>query len=110
MNTTYVAGLFNRSRRSLAFRFNLIIGVALLIISAGSTYVGSVLERRSLVKGVENQAARLTELLAVNAANPLYTFNKDNLSSVAKAFGSDTMPLLPIWSGSFVPSDAAPGN
>jgi methyl-accepting chemotaxis protein len=89
MNSHRVVGFFNRSQKSLAFRFNLIIGVALLIISAGSTYVGSILERRSLVKGIENQAARAAELLAVNAAHPLFTFNQDNLKSVAKAFGSD---------------------
>jgi methyl-accepting chemotaxis protein len=90
MNSHRTVGFFNRSRSSLAFRFNLIIGVALFIISAGSTYVGSVLERKSLLRAVENQAARSAELLAVNAANPLFTFNQENLKSVAKAFGSDT--------------------
>src|SRR5919198_169179 len=89
MNSDRVVGFFNRSQKSLAFRFNLIMGVALFIISVCSTYVGSILERRSLVKGVENQAARAAELLAVNAAHPLFTFNQDNLKSVAKAFGSD---------------------
>ena len=89
MNSHRVVGFFNRSQKSLAFRFNLIMGVALFMISVCSTYVGSILERRSLVKGVENQAARAAELLAVNAAHPLFTFNQDNLKSVAKAFGSD---------------------
>ena len=89
MNSLRVVGFLNRSRRSLALRLNLIMGVALFIISVGSTFVGSVLERQSLLQGVENQAARSAELLAVNAANPLSTFNQDNLKSVAKAFGSD---------------------
>jgi len=89
MNNDHVAGWFNRSQRSLAFRFNLIIGVALLVLSAGSVYLGSTLERRSLLTAVENQAARSAELLAVNAATPLFTFNQENLKAVAKAFASD---------------------
>jgi hypothetical protein len=48
-----------------------------------------MLERRSLMKGVENQAGRVAELLAVSAASPLFTFNQDNLTSAAQAFGSD---------------------
>jgi methyl-accepting chemotaxis protein len=90
-NDNSVAGFSNRSARSLAFRFNLIIGIALFVISAVSIYFGSLLERRSLMKGVEIQAGRSAELLAVNAANPLFTFNQDNLKSVAKAFSSDSL-------------------
>ena len=41
----------NRFHRSLAFRFTLIIGAAMLLISAGSTYLASVLEQRSLNQG-----------------------------------------------------------
>jgi methyl-accepting chemotaxis protein len=89
MDANTVAGFFSRSGKSLAFRFNLIIGIALFIISAVSIYAGSMLERRSLMKGVENQAGRVAELLAVSAASPLFTFNQDNLTSVAQAFGSD---------------------
>jgi methyl-accepting chemotaxis protein len=91
MDSKTVAGFFSRSGRSLAFRFNLTIGIALLVISATSIYFGSLLERRSLMKGVEIQAGRSAELLAVNAANPLFTFNQDNLKSVAKAFSSDNL-------------------
>jgi methyl-accepting chemotaxis protein len=90
MSKTSIGGLFSRSQRSLAFRCNLIIGIALFLISIGSTYVGSLFERRSLMKGVENQAARLTELLAVNVANPLFTFNQENINAVVKAFSSDS--------------------
>jgi methyl-accepting chemotaxis protein len=90
MNSNPVGGFFSRSQNSLAFRFNLIIGIGLFIISAGSIYLGSQLERRSLLEGLESQAARLTEVLAVNAATPLFTFNQDHLKSVAKAFSSDT--------------------
>jgi hypothetical protein len=89
MNGSTVAGFLSLSGKSLAFRFNLTIGVALFIISAISIYAGSMLERRSLMKGVENQAGRVAELLAVSAASPLFTFNQDSLTSVAQAFGSD---------------------
>ena len=58
----------NRFHRSLAFRFTLIIGAAMLLISAGSTYLASVLEQRSLNQAVQNQAVQLAELLAVNVA------------------------------------------
>jgi hypothetical protein len=90
MDSTTVSGFFSGSGKSLAFRFNIIIGIALLVISSVSLYFGSLLERRSLVKGVEIQAGRSAELLAVNSASPLFTFNQDNLNSVAKAFSSDT--------------------
>ena len=80
----------NRFHRSLAFRFTLIIGAAMLLISAGSTYLASVLEQRSLNQAVQNQAVRLAELLAVNVASPLFTFNQNSLNSIAKAFASDS--------------------
>jgi|RhiMetdeSRZDD1v2_1073273.scaffolds.fasta_scaffold09866_11 methyl-accepting chemotaxis protein len=80
---------FSRSHRSLAVRFNVIIGAALLIISAGSIYLASMLERRALTKAVEDQAVQVAELLAVNVASPLFTFNQNSLNSIAKAFASD---------------------
>ena len=90
MSTDSVGKLLNRTRQNLAFRFSLTLGVALLTLSAASIYVGSILERRFLVKSVQDQAARLTELLALNVAIPLFTFNQDNLKAVATAFASDT--------------------
>jgi methyl-accepting chemotaxis protein len=90
MSTDSVGKLLNRTRKNLAFRFSLTLGVALLTLSAASIYVGSILERRFLVKSVQDQAARLTELLALNVAIPLFTFNQDNLKAVATAFASDT--------------------
>ncbi|MEA2660147.1 MAG: methyl-accepting chemotaxis protein [Candidatus Binatota bacterium] len=90
MSTGNVGKLLNRTRKNLAFRFSLTLGVALLTLSAASIYVGSILERRFLVKSVQDQAARLTELLALNVAIPLFTFNQDNLKAVATAFASDT--------------------
>jgi methyl-accepting chemotaxis protein len=90
MNKNKLAGFFGRSQRSLAFRCNLIIGVALFMVSVASTYVGSVFERRSLLKGMESQAARLAELLAVSVANPLFTFNQENINSAVKSFSSDS--------------------
>ena len=92
MDSNRVGWGFSRFQRSLAFRFNVIIGVALLIISTVSLYTTSTLEQRSLNRDLENQAARLTELLAVNVATPLFTFNQSSLSSIAKAFASD--PLI----------------
>jgi methyl-accepting chemotaxis protein len=89
MNKNSIGGFFSRSQRSLAFRCNLIIGVALFMVSVASTYVGSVFERRSLLKGVESQAGRLAQLLAVNVANPLFTFNQDNINTAVKSFSSD---------------------
>src|SRR5258705_12795853 len=82
----------SRFQRSLAFRFNLIIGVALFITSTGAIYMSSTLEKQSLNRDMENQAARLAELLAVNVASPLFTFNQNSLTSIAKAFARD--PLI----------------
>jgi methyl-accepting chemotaxis protein len=88
---------FSRFHSSLAFRFNVIIGAALLIISAGSIYLASMLERRALTKGVEDHAAQVAELLAVSVASPLFTFNQNSLNSIARAFASDpSIRLLEI--------------
>jgi methyl-accepting chemotaxis protein len=89
MKTNNTAKFLRHRRKGLACRFSLTLGVALLIVSASSLYIGSVLERRSLLKGLEQQTARLAELLAVNVARPLFTFNQESLNSIATAFSGD---------------------
>jgi methyl-accepting chemotaxis protein len=76
--------------QGLSFRFSLFVGVALILATTVSAYIGATLERRSLVKGLENQVTRLTDLLSANVATPLFTFNQENLNAVAHAFSRDT--------------------
>jgi methyl-accepting chemotaxis protein len=78
----------------LSFRFSLFVGIALLLATTVSTYIGVTLERRSLVKGLESQISRLADLLSANVATPLFTFNQENLNAVAHAFSSDPVIRL----------------
>src|SRR2546428_18358 len=89
MTSSRVAGYWKRSRSSLTFRFSLIVGVALLIFSLVSTYVSSVLERRSLRSGLEAQAARLAQAFGSSVSNALFTFNSETIKAAAQGFGND---------------------
>jgi methyl-accepting chemotaxis protein len=90
MNYKGTVGWFGRSRTSLTFRLSVILGATLLVISVSSAYIGSILEQRTLLKAAENEVDRLASLLAVNAANPLFTFNQSNLNALVQAFSSDS--------------------
>ena len=84
------AGRFlSYSRRRLSLRINLIIGIALVLGSLGSSYLGSVLQRRSLIEGLEEQAGQLAEVLALNVATPLFTLNQEKLDALTGRFNND---------------------
>jgi methyl-accepting chemotaxis protein len=74
---------------SLTFRFGLVTGIVLVAIALVSMFVSSILERRSLIAELEKQAVRSADLLAVNVASALFTFNQENINANAAGFGSD---------------------
>jgi methyl-accepting chemotaxis protein len=80
---------WKRSRSSLAFRFSLIVGIALIIFSLVSTYVSSVFERRMLQAGLEAQTGRLAQAFGSSVANALFTFNSEIIKAAAQGFGND---------------------
>jgi len=84
---------FNRisewRKGSLAFRFGLVTGLALLAVGAISTLVTSYLERRSRLADIEKQGVRTADLLANNIAGALFTFNQYKINGTIAAFGND---------------------
>ena len=86
--------IFSRFLRScgssgLTVRFSLVTGIALLTMSCLSTLVRSTIERQSLIRNLENQAARVADLLAANVAGALFTFNREGLDAAVASFSSD---------------------
>ncbi len=89
-----MARWFEGSRSNLAVRFNLVVGLTLIIFSCVSTYVGSQIERRSRVADLEKQALHVAKLIGSNLANSLFTFDQENINSVVQGFSSDPMIRL----------------
>jgi methyl-accepting chemotaxis protein len=89
MTTAFVANFWRHSRSGLTFRFSLMVGVALLVFSAISTYASAVLERRTLHAGLEAQAMRLAQAFGSSVANALFTFNGETIKSASQGFGND---------------------
>ncbi len=89
MKNHSIAGLRGSSGNRLTLRINIVIGVALIVISAASAFVGSMLQRRSLLKGLEQQTAQLSEILAVNVAAPLSTLDQEKLNAFVLGFGKE---------------------
>ena len=84
---------FNRfgalRKNSLAYRFSLVIGFALMVVGVISTLVTSSIERRALLADIEKQGMRTAELLADNIASALFTFNQYKINGTVAAFGND---------------------
>ncbi|HEY3304590.1 MAG TPA: methyl-accepting chemotaxis protein [Candidatus Binatia bacterium] len=89
MTSVFVASFWRRSRSGLTLRFSLIVGVALLVFSAISTYTSAVFERRSLRAGLEAQATRLAQAFGSSVANALFTFNSETIKAASQGFGND---------------------
>ncbi|MBI4246959.1 MAG: HAMP domain-containing protein [Candidatus Rokubacteria bacterium] len=77
------------AKRGLAFRFNLLVGIALLVVSAASAYLGARAERDTLAGELARQAGRMADLLAASSANALFTFDDHGLDGTVQAFLKD---------------------
>jgi len=86
--------IFKRLREwrksSLAYRFSLITGFALMAVGVISTLVTGSIERRGLLADIEKQGARTADLLADNIASALFTSNQYKINGTVAAFGNDT--------------------
>ena len=84
---------FNRiwewRKSSLAYRFSLISGIALLVVGVLSALLTSYVERRSLLVDIERQGVRTADLLASNIASALFTFNQYKINGTVAAFAND---------------------
>ena len=74
---------------SLAFRFSLVTGLALLALGVISALLTSYIERQSLLADIEKQGVRTADLLADNIASALFTFNQYKVNGTIAAFGND---------------------
>jgi methyl-accepting chemotaxis protein len=85
------SNLFNHQRcsSSLSVRFSVVIGFALIAVAVLATTVSSFMERRSLVAAVEKQALRTAELLSLNVASSMFTFNQEHVGATVTAFAGD---------------------
>src|SRR5262245_56865466 len=84
-----VLGVLSRSSGSLAFRFGLWAGVALLVFSAASAYWGARSQEQEMLGQLEQEAGRLAELLARDSAHALFIFQYGMLEAIVRAFGND---------------------
>ena len=103
----------NHKWTGLTYRFSLVTGMVLLVLACLSTVISRSLERDMLSAALERQAAHVADLLVANVANPLFTFNRDSIVTVANAFGGNPMILfLEIRepSGKVIASSGKPGN
>ena len=89
MKFAQIRGAGERRKNNLVMRFAVITGIALLGVGLVTLMVSSSMERRSLLKSLEQQAVRTADLLAFNIASSMFTFNQDNISATVSAFGSD---------------------
>ena len=75
-----------RYRRSLGFRFSVLVGVGLIVVSVASAFVSIRAERATLTAELERQARQLAELLAASSANALFTFDAHGVDASLQAF------------------------
>jgi len=76
-------------KSSLAYRFSLITGFALMVVGVISTLVTGSLERQALLVDIEKQGVRTADLLADNIASALFTFNQYKINGTVAAFSND---------------------
>jgi methyl-accepting chemotaxis protein len=91
MKTFFATWLGGALRTRLTVRFSCVTGVSLITISVLATFVSGQLERRSLLDRLQDQTVRLADLFAANVASSLFTFNRDNISTLASGFSTDRM-------------------
>jgi methyl-accepting chemotaxis protein len=91
MKKFFASWLGGAGRTSLTVRFSCVTGITLVTISFLATFVSGEFERRSLLYHLEEQAVRLSDLLAANVASSLFTFNRDNVDTLVRGFSSDRM-------------------
>ena len=97
MKVPTLAQVFDNHRWSgLTYRFTLVTGVVLFVLAGLSTVISRSLERDMLSAALERQAAHVADLLVANVANPLFTFNRDGVVTVANAFGDPMIRFLEI--------------
>jgi len=91
MKTFFATWLGDALRTRLTVRFSCVTGISLITISVLATFVSGQLERRSLLDRLQDQTVRLADLFAANVASSLFTFNRDNISTLASGFSTDRM-------------------
>src|SRR5262245_54538626 len=84
-----VMGLLRSAGGSLTFRLALWAGVTLLLFSAVSAYVGARSQEEEMLGQLEQEAGRLTELLARDSAHALFIFQYGMLEAIVRAFSND---------------------
>jgi methyl-accepting chemotaxis protein len=86
-----------RSRRGLAFRFNLLAGAVFVAFALASTAAGVRMQRQALLAEVQRHGEQLADVLAANSANYLFTFDHYSLDYVTRAFmANPAIELLEI--------------
>lgn len=73
-------------RRSLGFRFSVLVGIGLIAVSAMSAAVSIRVERATLTGELERQARQLADLLASSSANALFAFDAHGVDASVQAF------------------------
>jgi methyl-accepting chemotaxis protein len=89
MNYFDFAPMRRRRKSSLVFRFNLITGLAMLMVGIISTIVTSYIERRTLWADLEIRGGRTADLLANNIARDLFTLDQYKINGMVAAIGTD---------------------
>ncbi len=80
---------FTKFRRSLGFRFSVLVGIGLILVASASAFVSIRADRATLTAELERQANQLADLLAASSANPLFSFDSHGLDAAVQAFTSD---------------------
>jgi len=91
MKTFFATWLGSAPRTRLTVRFSFVTSISLVAISVLATFVSGQLERRSLLYRLQDQTVRLADLFAANVASSLFTFNRDNINTLASGFSTDRM-------------------
>ena len=89
MNFAKIGQIRGLRTSSLAFRFNIVTGIALLVIGLLTLLATNFMERRTMLAAVEKQAVQTADLLADNVASSLFTFNEYKINGTVAAFAND---------------------
>jgi len=81
-------------RQRLIFRFGVLVGVGLLVVSSLSAYFSARSEQSALAAAVERQVQQTTQLLADSSANALFTFDGEELGAIVKSFAKNAAVRL----------------
>jgi len=76
-------------RQRLVFRFALLVGLALLVVSAVAAWVSGRSQYATLHDGVERQAMQVAELLADSSAPSLFAFETNALDGLVVSFSKN---------------------